>query len=93
MKARFFMAALAVVLSMGVAVAQNGNGKGKNQVQKPEGKHPGVCLYQSCPNFVDQNNDGVCDNCAGKGIYFVDKNNNGICDNFENGTPQGKNCT
>ena len=72
------MAALAVVLSMGVTFAQNGNRKGKNQVQNPEGKQPGVCLYQNCPNFVDLNNDGICDNfengisigknCTGTGI-------------------------
>lgn len=38
------------------------------------------------PNFVDANNDGICDNRpSGKqgvrGRNFVDANNDGICDN------------
>jgi len=37
-------------------------------------------------NFVDKNNDGVCDNIAAKGntgrcANFVDKDGNGVCDN------------
>ena len=38
------------------------------------------------PNFVDKNNDGVCDNIGknirGTGSNFIDKNNDGICDNY-----------
>ena len=41
--------------------------------------------------FVDKNNNGVCDNRetkmkTGKGVNFVDKNGDGICDN------KGTNC-
>lgn len=34
-------------------------------------------------NFVDSNNDGICDNrgTCGNGLYFVDANGDGICDN------------
>lgn len=34
-------------------------------------------------NFVDTNNDGICDNqgAGGNGLYFVDANGDGICDN------------
>ncbi len=46
-------------------------------------------------NFVDQNNDGVCDNFAagnqrGRGANFVDKNNDGVCDNRGSGRYQGR---
>jgi hypothetical protein len=45
--------------------------------------------------FVDKNNDGVCDNFAdrqpqGRGAGFVDKNNDGVCDNFADRHPQGR---
>ena len=37
-------------------------------------------------NFVDKNNDGVCDNrgtnMRNNGKSFVDKNNDGVCDNY-----------
>ena len=50
---------------------------------------------QDCGNFIDDNNDGICDNCAdvscpqnGNGSghcqvcgNYVDGNNDGICDN------------
>ena len=70
------MAALAVVLSMGIATAQNGNRnyKGKNQSQKPNKEK--VCV-PSGTNKASAN--------------FIDENKNGICDNFENGTCPG-NC-
>ena len=37
-------------------------------------------------NFIDKNNDGICDHTTdGKGINssgnFIDKNNDGVCDN------------
>ena len=42
------------------------------------------------PNFVDKDNDGVCDNRQNnrnnqvRGKNFVDKNNDGVCDNCRN---------
>ncbi|MDH6535720.1 hypothetical protein D0T51_11410 [Parabacteroides sp. 52] len=77
MKTKLFMAALAIVLSMGVASAQNGNGngKGKNQTQKPNKERPCVLL------------PGTNKTC----VNFIDVNKNGVCDNFENGTCSG-NC-
>lgn len=47
-------------------------------------------------NFVDSNNDGICDNYQvrtnnGRGANFVDKNGDGICDNRgSGGTGRGK---
>ena len=40
-------------------------------------------------NFVDKNNDGICDNYqarvnSGRGANFVDKNGDGVCDNRGN---------
>jgi len=45
--------------------------------------------------FVDKNNDGVCDNFAdrqpqGRGAGFVDKNNDGICDNRADAGVKGR---
>jgi len=42
-------------------------------------------------NFVDKNNDGICDHLqsgtvVGHGPNFIDANNNGICDHRENGS-------
>ena len=42
------------------------------------------------PAFVDENGDGVCDNCGqmmrgngrGRGAAFVDENGDGVCDNY-----------
>lgn len=38
------------------------------------------------PNYVDDNNDGICDNYVERPNY-VDNNNDGICDNI--GTQSG----
>ena len=38
------------------------------------------------PNYVDNNNDGICDNYVERPNY-VDDNNDGICDNI--GTQSG----
>lgn len=45
-------------------------------------------------NFVDANNDGICDNWSerpanGRGRHFVDTNNDGVCDRFTQGDKQG----
>ena len=46
-------------------------------------------------NFVDKDNNGICDNFEsrqgkGRGSNFVDKDNNGICDNFESRSGKGR---
>jgi hypothetical protein len=46
---------------------------------------------ENCGKFVDDNNDGICDNHAamakdGKGANFVDANGDGICDHHADGT-------
>lgn len=66
-----------------------------NKVEKKEA----VQKIERGRNFVDKDNDGICDNNKhgfGRGIgkmgmrqsrNFIDKDNDGICDNF----PQGNN--
>lgn len=56
---------------------------------------------QKGPNFVDKNNNGMCDNYEngvrrgrgmgrnGKGANFVDKDKDGICDNYQSGNSRG----
>ena len=43
--------------------------------------------------YVDRNNDGVCDNCAnGQGSCpgYADADGNGVCDNYANGCGNGR---
>jgi hypothetical protein len=46
---------------------------------------------QACGKFVDNNNNGICDNCealqgkGSKGADFVDANGDGICDHRVDG--------
>lgn len=55
---------------------------------------------QACGKFVDNNNDGICDNreakpCKeGKGANFVDANKDGICDHRADGncSQNNQNC-
>jgi len=108
MKAKIFISALAVVLSVGLVTAQNQDQDNKEKTTSQNG-----------PAFVDKDNNGVCDNFEngtpgnpnangtqrlldgsgrgrgmgygmrngrGGGRNFVDADNNGVCDNFENGT-------
>ena len=48
-----------------------------------------ACPYNACGNYVDDDGDGVCDNCgtacrhAACGNY-VDDNGDGVCDNCGN---------
>ncbi len=54
------------------------------------------------PFFVDDNNNGICDNFENgtrrgrgqgrnaRGRYFVDADNDGICDNFQSGNRLGR---
>ena len=93
MKAKLFISAIAVVLSVGMVTAQN-----QNPVRKDT-----TTSTQNGPAFVDKDNNGVCDNfengTAGQGrgpgngtglrngkgraVNFVDADNNGICDRRE----------
>ena len=60
----------------------------QNKVSKSDSSNVTV---KRCPNFVDNNKDGICDNRQSqkpaktvKGQNFVDKNNDGVCDNRQN---------
>ncbi|MBM6829356.1 hypothetical protein H9X85_06845 [Anaerotignum lactatifermentans] len=53
-------------------------------------RRDGSCLVNGTGwcQYVDENGDGVCDNCAGKGLctgngwcQYVDENGDGVCDN------------
>jgi len=62
--------------------AQNAN-SANQQAQKQK------AVNSASGNFVDKDNNGVCDNFesrsgGGRGPNFVDKNNDGICDNRAN---------
>ncbi len=53
-------------------------------------------LVKSNINFVDNNEDGICDSCGnncvtglGLGIGFIDHNGDGICDNLDTGSGAG----
>ncbi len=73
----------------------NGNGKGKGQGNGQGNSTQGA-------NFVDTNNDGVCDNHSTEqgngrrhgngtqGANFVDANNDGVCDNHAAGQGNGR---
>ncbi len=50
---------------------------------------PAIAAGNRGGNFVDADNDGVCDNreerpCGNRGDGFVDADNDGVCDNREN---------
>jgi len=59
---------------------------------------PQKTVASASGNFVDKNNNGICDNFEsrsgnGHGANFVDKNGDGICDNRANaGRKTGNNC-
>ena len=44
-----------------------------------------IYKFNKITNYVDLNNDGICDNKynCGKGLYFIDANGDGICDNLD----------
>ena len=54
MKTKLFLTGLALAAMVTIASAQVGNGNGSGD---------GVC-DGTCENFVDANNDGICDNYA-----------------------------
>ncbi len=71
--------AVILALSFNAIYAQNNNSANntKNSVTTQTFKGP---------NFVDKNNDGVCDNRNSvtnrRGVNYIDKNNDGVCDNY-----------
>lgn len=89
---------LAAVLIIGAAAMEvSANTANTSRVCPQNGTGKGYHCGNG--NFVDENNDGICDNYAngvcpqkvtGKGCRcgngnFVDENNDGICDNCANG--------
>lgn len=59
--------------AVGVLAAYHGRQDQANKIHQTE-------------NFVDTNNDGICDNqsTGGHGSYFKDTNGDGICDHQTN---------
>jgi hypothetical protein len=72
------------------------NAQNTNSANQPAQKQNTVS--SSSGNYVDKDNNGVCDNFntrsgKGHGVNFTDKNNDGICDNRANvGKKSGNNC-
>lgn len=78
-----------VLLSAGSMVLAQGNVQPTSTNTQNTDVQPVVAQ-----NFVDQNEDGLCDNFSsgtsqGAGQNFVDNNSDGVCDNFASGTSQG----
>ena len=74
-----------VLLSAGSMVLAQGNIQPTNTNTQNTDVQPVVAQ-----NFVDQNEDGLCDNFSSgtsqaAGQNFVDNNDDGICDNFASG--------
>lgn len=74
----FLASAITLILTM-QANAQN-NAQATQTAEKPKSANP------VSSNFVDKDNNGVCDNRTtrngnGRGANFVDKNGDGVCDN------------
>lgn len=74
-----------VLLSAGSMVLAQGNVQPTSTNTQNTDVQPVVAQ-----NFVDQNEDDLCDNFAsdtlqGAGQNFVDNNDDGICDNFTSG--------
>jgi hypothetical protein len=65
------------------------NQTGNDQKAKQENVSTAKDTFQG-KNFIDENNNGVCDRFEnakplGKGPNFIDSDKNGICDNREKG--------
>jgi len=76
---------LATALTMIFAV--QANAQSNATANQPAQKQAAV--NSTGRNFVDKDNNGVCDNLgtrsgSGRGANFVDKNGDGICDNRAN---------
>ncbi len=52
-------------------------------ISQAAGRNPNPTgdTYGTASNFVDEDGDGICDNCLGTGIGFVDEDGDGVCDN------------
>lgn len=55
-----------------------GNGQGQGQGQRQGNQD------NRGPNYVDEDGDGVCDNCDGdRGPNYTDEDGDGVCDNCD----------
>ncbi len=89
-----FSRALSLLLAGCMALGPcHGNGRNPRDVRSD-----GICHDSdtACQCFVDENQDGLCDNrvdalCQRKdwGKGFVDENNDGVCDNRGSGNGYG----
>lgn len=76
-------AAAAATMTGAIASAHGGHCGGRYSSSDPQRSY--YCT-QDCA-FTDSDNDGLCDNCAGRGYYcsdgceYTDEDNDGICDN------------
>ena len=83
------IAVTALLISMSsTTVLAAGRGCGRNFVD-----NDGVCdYYNTSCQFVDNDGDGICDNCGsnncGNGAGYVDADGDGICDNYTANTSQ-----
>lgn len=95
----------AMVLSVGVTSAfAAGRGCGRGYGQNFANASGGVCgNFRAICNFVDEDYDGVCDNCDrnhgnclpqnDSGQNYVDVNSDGVCDNYQGyGHGRGRGC-
>lgn len=80
---------LVIMMTAAIFVIENLSGQsvtGKNESQDQSAQvEKQQVPAQASSNFTDKNNDGICDNRAGRGNRnrnFIDTNNDGICDNF-----------
>lgn len=67
--------AMALALGTGAALANGGVENGGIAAVAARGRNAA---------FVDEDGDGVCDNC-GRGAGFVDEDGDGVCDNCGRG--------
>ena len=86
---KVFLATTIMTIFAMQAQSQNNTAPVKQQDQKQK------AAISARGNFVDKNNDSICDNFEsrqgqGRGRNFVDKNNDGICDNLASRSGQGR---
>ena len=87
---------LILAAAVSLIFAIQSNAQNNNPANQPAQKQNAV--NSASGNFVDKDNNGVCDNFEsrsgnGRGTNFVDKNNDGICDNRANvGKKSGNTC-
>ena len=72
--------AMALALGTGAALANGGVENGGIAAVAARGRNAA---------FVDEDGDGVCDNC-GRGAGFVDEAGDGVCDNARGGRGRGR---